>query len=313
MAGRCACAQTCNCCTNTTPSIAVAGTGSAESCFAPEVRYSSDAGNRARAGADGAVYADTCLLDPAGEPIEPDEDACLQIPPPVIHTYGGGDVIEPNPDGSIDLPTSGPPPDYGCGFTVDEDGALIANTASWPGDDAQGHPIAGTVDEGSGIYCDPATGELRGAPEHTSIVQSWSGTLLAPTLEVVSTTYTSPDSPTLVVTNPSPNRILNVVARLVAVVDLVSPARSGAIVKLQYRDTGLVWTTVREVRWVEAQDADGPTLRESRELTAQVNLALSAGDFETFEVRVVVSHTGVGDDPTVVSVLGAVSALGVTM
>lgn len=310
MAGRCGCARGCNCCTVTTPSVAVSGSGSAGACFQPEVRYSADAGNRARAGSDGGVLADACLYGPNGEPLNPDGSGCFTLPAPCILDYNG-DPIAPE-GGCVQLPTAGPPPDFGCGLRTDEEGRLIAATSgSWPLDDLTGAAFGGAYTDAQSIFCDP-DGFLRGLPDHTAVSVGASDTLLEPDLVPVSGTYTSPASPTMTIANPSPARRLTGVAFVVLIVDVINAVGSGAVVRVQSRVNGGAWTTVRELRWPENLSGSA-AIRSQNEATARVSATIAAGASWTLEVRGQVYKSGSGDDPIVASIVAATRFLGVTV
>lgn len=315
MAGRCGCTSGCTCCSTSSPSILVGGSGGAGQCFTSSVRYSTDPGNRARAGDDGGVYADTCLLTPAGVPLEPDGQDCLQIPAPVIRTYGSGPagaVIAPNPDGSVTLPTSGAPPDYACGLTLNEDDELaVATSGAWPPDDLSGNALAGLYTEGSEIACGP-DGKIRGVPDHTSLTATSSATLLDTTLLLVPGTYESPASTALVMENPSDARQMQVLQAVTAQVDIVNPNEGGAIAVLELRINGGAWSNAREIRWPEPLSS-GDSIRANLPLPSTRVTTIGAGDTFTIEARVRVTKTGSGTSPTLVRISVGTTLLGVTV
>lgn len=309
MAGRCGCTSGCTCCSSTSPSVAVAGSGGAGQCHSYSVRYSTDDGNRARAGTDGAVYSDVCLLDPAGDPLEPDGQACLQIPAPVILDYGGGDPIEPNPDGSVSLPTSGPPADFGCGLTT-SGGDLVVNTSgSWPPDDLSGNALAGAYTEGSEIACGP-DGKIRGVPDHTALTAESGEVLLETTLLPVTGTYESPASTALLMANPSGARQMIVQAVAAAQVEIVNPVDGGAIAALEQRVNGGTWVNIREARWPEPTAG---SVRAGLPMASTLNTVIGAGSTFTVELRVRVVKTGVGASPALIRIAVGVDLLGVTV
>lgn len=312
MAGRCGCARGCNCCAQTTDSVSVNGSGGAGACWQPEVRYSADAGNIARAGNDGGVYAGTCLLGPDGQPLGVGGDGCVQLPPPCILDYNG-DPIPATEQGCIQLPAAGVPPAFGCGLRTEEDGTLIAATlGAWPLADLSGADFGGAYTDAAGIFCDP-DGNLRGLPDHTAIQVGATDTLLAPDLVDVGGTYTSATGATMTIANPSPARRLTGVAFVVLLADVVNPVGGGALVRLQYRVNGGAWLTGRELRWPEG--LSGTTaIRSQLEATARVAAsAIAAGGSWTLQLRAQVEKTGVGDDPVVVSLTAATRFLGVTV
>ncbi|WP_413808101.1 hypothetical protein [Streptomyces sp. OE57] len=108
-----------------------------------------------------------------------------------------GNTLEIGTDGGLLVP--GPAPlETGCGLTGDGTAGapLTAAVAAWP--------YACDVSNGSGIYCDPATGQLRGDPKPYSssnsqfFTQTFSPPLAGPTApnEVIATfcaTFTNPD------------------------------------------------------------------------------------------------------------------------
>lgn len=312
MAGRCGCQSGCTCCSTSSPSIQVGGSGGAGQCFTPSVRYSADAGNSARAGEDGGVFADLCVLDSAGTRLTLDGQACVQIPPAAIRTYGGGDIIEPNPDGTVSLPTGGPPADFGAGLTVDGLGALMVDASGeWPLTDLLGNFLGGGEFEGSQIYLD-ASGQLRGSPEHTALRASTSSTLLTPTLLSVPGVYTSPSTDPVVIANPSVARQMQILQVAVAQIDLVIPNDGGALGVLDLRVNGGSWDSYYEVRWPESLSV-GEIIRS--QLALPISRATTANplDVTTVEARVRVIKTGPGVSPTLVSVSARVLLLGVTV
>jgi len=317
VAGKCACSKTCNCCTDTSPSIGVSGTGSLGQCFTPEVRYSADAGNRARPGTDGAVLADLCATNPDGTPTTVDGNGCLVLPPPCILDQGG-DPIEPNEAGCVQLPANTPPA-YGCGLDQDGEGTLILDTpTAWPANDLWGTPFGGGIGGTTAVFC-MEEGGVRGVPEHTSFVVSAGGEIVdfLPDFEPIpdGTAYASAASAPLAVVNPSPNRRLTVFATLVGLVDASSPPSGDVYGRLQVRRDGGSWTTVRELRWPDNRLDGAPVIRDEKELIAHWDGQLDPGDGLTLEVRVVVANTSdAGGDPaTVQRIRWAMKAMGVTV
>lgn len=311
MAGRCECQRPCNCCVSTTPSVAVAGSGSAGQCFQPTVRYSADAGNRARAGSDGGVFADACLIGPDGEPLVVNEAGCHELPGPCILDYNG-DPIAPV-DGCVQLPTGGPPPDFGCGLRTNGLGELeLAASGTWPPTSLAGAALVGAMaDVGGEVYCDPVTGQAYGLPDHTALTASLSEVVLAPTLLSVPVSYTSPAMTAVVLTNPSPARRMVLWRAATMLVDLISPSNSGTMVRLQERVDGGGWTTVREVRWPE-RNSGSDAIREQAAYPSNRTGLIVASASQTVELRVVVAKTGTGGDPVLVSIQTGVVILGVT-
>jgi len=283
MAGRCGCSSSCSCVAESSDSVEVSGVGQVGAPWVPEVRYSTDPGNRARAGTDGAVYADTCLSDPAGDPIEPDEDGCLQVPPPVILDYNS-DPIPPEPDGSIQLPPGGTAPPVGCGIAVDGLGAVSVDVSgTWPPDDLDGDPVAGTVAEGASILCGP-DGIVAG-PDHTTVAEQGAEEQVVPTPEAVAggATFTSDPCSTLTVTNPSASRKLRGRIQGLALVDLETAGGFPTYVRLQVQQDGGGWSTVRTRTPVYSTSSglEAGTLRQDVEIhvSIQVDIA-AAGDLD---------------------------------
>ena len=296
-------------------SVAVSGNGSPGSPFQPSVSRSGDDGNLLELRGNGVYVGPPTILGPDGTPISPPATPGdpIRVPAPCILDYNG-DPITPTPEGCIQLPAAGVPPAFGCGLSTLEDGTLIAGVRAWSdGASLFSTLFAGDVDDGSPIYCD-SDGLLRGAPEHTSIITSLASHLLDPDLVTLDDggTYTSPDSPGLGITNPSPARQMNVLAHLTAVCDITSPAKSGTVVTLQYRINGGSWHDARQVRWPEALNDAGPTIREAKEVNGRVNSVLLASDAWVLEARVQVEHTGDGDPPTVTEIRLGATAIGVT-
>lgn len=245
MAGRCGCSSSCSCVAESSDSVEVSGVGQVGAPWVPEVLYSTDAGNRARAGTDGAVYADTCLSDPAGDPIEPDEDGCLQVPPPVILDYNS-DPIPPGPDGSIQLPPGGEAPPVGCGISVDGEGAVSVDVSgTWPPLDLYGNAVAGTVAEGAPIFCGP-DGVVTG-PDHTTLALQSEESQVVPSPEEVDggDTFTSGTGGPYLIENPSDSRKLLGRVTTFALVDLETAAGFPTYVQLQVQQDGGAWSTMR--------------------------------------------------------------------
>lgn len=310
MAGRCGCQRACNCCTSSSDSIATTGSGGAGACFSSEVVYSADAGNRARAGTDGGVYADACLLGPDGVPIEPDENGCHQLPAACVLDYNG-DPIVPDDDGCIQLPINGSPPEFGCGLNTDGDGALqVALTGSWPLDSLLNVPFEGDYTEASELFCDP-DGNVRAMPEHTCDTVDTAETLVATTLLAISGTYSSPASSVLTFTNPSPARYMLAARFLSLSVDAVQPIDGGLYVRLQERIDGGSWTTVRELLW-PGLTTGTDDVRSMLVLHAWRVSSVDPAGTQQIEIRAQLVKTGGGDDPTLVEVVAGVRVLGVT-
>lgn len=309
MAGRCECQRPCNCCMATTPSVAMMGSGGAGQCFQPSVRYSTDAGNRARAGTDGAVMVSTLLLDPAGDPITPDpETGAVALPAACILDYNS-DPIEPDADGCLQLPTAGPPGDFACGLATDEDGALIvATSTTWPGTGLDGVAFEGSPTDGSGIYCAP-DGKVYGAPEHTSLAVQADDTLVAPTLITVNPSYTSPASAPVTLVNPSLQRRMTVVRHLRATLDIVCGAGSGPEVALQQRVNGGAWATVRSGFWPEPSAG---TVRASLQISTTRVGIINPGDANTVELRVIVTTNAGPANPVLVGATCGIAIQGAT-
>lgn len=290
MAGRCGCSDTCSCVVASSDSVTVSGVGVVGAPWTPEVRFSGDAGNRARAGTDGGVYADTCLSDPAGDPIEPDEDGCLQVPPPVIRDYNE-DPIEPGPDGSIQLPPGGEAPPVGCGLEIDGDGAVAAKTPGvWPPDDLDGDALAGTVAEGAPVFCAPDG--LRTVPEHTTVAEQGAEQQVVPAPEDIAggASFTTAATTTLTVTNPSASRKLRGRIQAFALVDLETAAGFPTVVRLQVQQDGGGWSTVRSRTPVYSTSGglDAGTLRQDVEIHVSTVAEIDPADDLDLAVRVIV-------------------------
>lgn len=297
MAGRCGCQRTCACCTVASETIAVTGSGSAGQCFQLAARLSPSATNRLTTDGDG-LLAQLCGQAPNGDQLALTPDGCLIIPPPVVLDYDGN-PIPPNEDGEIPLPTGGLPPAYGCGLQSDEDGVLSVRTSgSWPGSDLMGYPFEGDASQGSEIYCDPITGELRGAPLGTAITGGLTGQLLAPTLLAVPGTYNSPGSSALTLTNPSAARSMLVARFVQATVDAVIPPQGRCEIRLQERIDGGSWATVREVVPAEPQGGSS-SIRSVVQASSWRVDSIPPGDSLTLELRVQAQKTGLGDDDPV--------------
>lgn len=209
MAGRCGCSEGCGCVAASTSSVEVTGIGTPGAPFAPAVVVSSDEGNVAGLGDDGGVYVGLCAVAPNGNPVPPDGDGCLLLPPPVILDYAG-DPIAPEPDGSIQLPPGSGAPSFGCGLGLDGDDLVVETTGTWPLDDLAGDPLDGAGTVGGPLFCDGA-GAVRTAPEHTTVAFLGAPQQLLvspPELVAQGATWTSPTAPAVTVTNPSPARRL---------------------------------------------------------------------------------------------------------
>lgn len=305
MAGRCACQRPCNCCTTSTPSISVGGSGGGGQCFRLEARYSPDPGNRARPGSEGGIYADTCVKGPDGEELARDANGCVTLPAPCILNVGG-DPIVPDAEGCVQLPASAPP-EYDCGLQEDEDGVLsVKGSATWPPPSGDTAPLEGTSADGSGIYCDPISGAIRGAPEHTSRYDFGQDQIVEPGLEVVNGTYTSPSSAAVTMTNPSPSRRMSVQRTLRLRAELVTPAGSSPTVSLQASVNGGAWANVQSAKWPEPSAG---SIRAAQQIGATLNSVLNPGDTITVELRAVVQTT---DNATLVEATTACTLLGVT-
>lgn len=288
MAGRCECQRPCNCCTSPTGTIAVAGSGSAGQCFQPSVKFSTDAGNRARAGSDGAVLADLCASDSTGATVPKGDDGCLELPAAAIKDQGG-DPIAPDGEGYVQLPANTPPA-YGCGLDQTEDGTLVAATSSaWPPATLDGVALDGDESDGAPVYCEVGTGELRGAPEHTSRYDDAESLLVSGVLLDTSPTYTSPVSSPAAITNPSPSRRMTVQRTLRATVELVTGAGQIATVHLQERVNGGAWADVRLGKWPEPTDG---TIRASLQIAETLHDVVDPGDTYTVELRVFIESGG---------------------
>lgn len=290
MAGRCGCSSSCSCVAESSDSIEVEGVGQVGAPWRPEVRYSTDPGNRARAGGDGAVYADTCLSDPAGDPIEPDGDGCLQLPPPVIRDYNS-DPIEPGPDGSIQLPPGGEAPPVGCGLQVDGEGAVSVDApGEWPPDDLAGDAVAGTVGQGAPVFCGPDG--LRTVPDHSTVAEHAADeqVLGAPEAVAGGATFTSAASSVLTITNPSASRKLRGLVNAVAVVDLETAAGWPTYLRLQLRQNGGAWSTLRTRTPVYSTvgGLEAGTLRQDVEIHVAVAVTIPASGDLDLEVRTLV-------------------------
>lgn len=274
MAGRCGCSGNCSCAAASSSSVEVAGTGTAANPWVPEVVYSTDPGNLARPGTDGAVFADVCLLSGLGIPVEPDEDGCLPLPPPVILDYAG-DPIPPEPDGSIQLPPGSGAPAFGCGLDVDGGGDLIvATTATWPVDDLAGNALTGPATGGAPLFCD-GTGAVRAVPEHTTVAAD-SGDLgliaAPPELVAQGTTWTGPATTDLTVANPSAARTLRGRWTITAGGTVWLPSAWSVLVVVEASpDGGGSWGEVG--RWaatrVVADGADTPVAMDDGGYTVQ--------------------------------------------
>lgn len=298
MAGRCDCQRPCNCCTSPTDSIDVAGTGSGGLCWAPSVRYSLEAGNRARAGSDGAVFADTCVVLPDGNTADHNEDGCAIIPAPCILDYNN-DPIVPDEGGCIQLPTNGAPPDFACGLkTAPITGELmVATSGTIPASDLTGAALGGASTDYGETICDES-GEVRGLPDHTAITVGAGEEVLADGLLAVPATFTSPSGAAVSLTNPSPSRRMLVERAVYGTVDLITPPVGAARVWLQENVNGGGWADVRSLRWPEPQGGT-ESIRFEGELSSFRTSTINPGDALTLELRVKISKVGAGADPPV--------------
>lgn len=296
MAGRCGCSSSCSCVAESSDSVEVSGVGQVGAPWVPAVRYSTDAGNRARAGTDGAVYADTCLSDPAGDPIEPDEDGCLQVPPPVILDYNS-DPIEPGPDGSIQLPPGGEAPPVGCGIAVDGLGAISVDVSgTWPPADLYGNPVAGTVAEGAPTFCGP-DGVVT-VPDHTTLaLQSEESQMIVSPEEVSGgDTFTSDPAGPYLLENPSSSRKLLGRIDAFALVDLETDAGFPTYVRLQVQQDGGAWSTMRTrtPAYSTSGGIDAGTLRQDVEIHVPVLVEIAPGGDLEVNLRVLVETDASG-------------------
>lgn len=299
----------CVCCNQGTPSVRVSGSGQQGDCVRPEVAYSDEVGNRAQPGSDGAVYVGPQAMRTAGgDPLGADVAGVITLPPPAILGYDGT-LIAPDVDGRIPLPTGGLPPLFGAGLTTLTDGTLIPDTGSWPVPDAQGHVLAGADTDGTTVYVD-SNGVLRAPAEHTSIGVD-GGTDVAPVglITIASGMYTTVDSDSVVLINPSSARRMTVSRYVFAVVDLNCPANTLTEVALQ-ADLGAGVQTLRTLNWPVA--SSGPDIRTQAVVSFVDSTVLAPGDSQRVTMRVQVTKLGTGSDPTLVYARTVCSMFGVT-
>lgn len=312
MAGRCGCSKTCGCCTVGSDSISVSGIGSAGQCFRPEIKISTGEQNLATIFDDGLMVR-ACGTLPDGTPAEISPEGCLVIPPPVVLDYDGN-PIAPNGAGEIPLPTGGLPPAYACGLQTDEDGILSVKTSgTWPGADLLGVPFEGDSSEGSEIYCDPVTGEIRGVPQGTAVtVGSSGGQVLAPTLLAVPGTWASPASAEITLTNPSLSRSMLVARFVSGTVDAVVAAQARVELRLQERVDGGAWGTVREISPAEPSGGTASS-RSTLQASSWRVTQIPPGGSTTLELRWYAEKTGLGDsDPVLVEAFVSARMMGVS-
>lgn len=311
MAGRCACNQVCNCCSQSSPSIDVSGTGVVGACFVPQVNYSEQGKNRAQPGSDGGLYVGPqCLYDSRGQAITSGADGCVTLPAPAILNYNGV-LISPDSQGRIPLPTGGLPPNFGDGLTSAPDGSLIAAVSgTFPTVDADGTTLGGADTDGAQIYVD-AAGDLRAPAEHTSLSVTGGNDVWPASLHPVPDLFTTAASDPVVLVNPSPSRQMTVGRYVYAVVDLITPPDAGCNVSLQ-ADFGSGMVPLRVLTWPQPLGGTA-SVRYWGQVTYFQSTILAPGDSLITTMQVEFHKVGVGTaDPVLVSARCIATLFGVT-
>lgn len=310
MAGRCACNQACSCCTQSSSSIDVAGTGALGSCFVPQVNYSDNLKNRAQPGSDGGVFvAPQCLVSSQGASIASGADGCVTLPPPVILNYAGN-PIAPDGTGRIALPPAAAPA-YGDGLDTLPDGTLIAAVSgAFPTAGLAGTVLGGSAVDGADIYIDDF-GQLRAPPEHTAINASGGGDIFTTSLLAISSTYTTPATDPVMLINPSPARQMLLIRYVYVVVDVSTPPQSRPVLTLQ-GDFGEGWVGLRTLSWPELSGGTSG-IRFEGVIPYLNQTVIAPNDSGTSAVRCIITKAGSGDaDPVLIYAKGVIQMIGIT-
>lgn len=173
-------------------------------------------------------------------------------------------------DGCLYVPTAGTVT-AGCGLTGDGSAAtpIRANTASWPYACAIGT-------NSTTVACDPATGQLRGAPPVRTgwFGQGFNATYPSVTVPAADTTV---QTLTLTVTNPDPCRQARVLIARMIDVDFTLPAGAAATSILNGDDMNYLEnggsSTVATVHGQHPKIGDGGTIPPG----GSVNFTLTIG------------------------------------
>lgn len=194
------------------------GTGVIGACL------STDAGNNLAFGTDGCLYCATncaevrqCLSAEDGATYDPATGTirtCLSTDPGNNITYGT--------DGCLFVPAGAATVTAGCGLTGNGSAAtpIRVNTAVWP-------YACDIAANGGAVACDPATGQLRGAPP---VRTAWFGQGFNATYPSVSVPFadTTVQTISLTVTNPDPCRQARVLIARMIDVDFTLPPGAAA-------------------------------------------------------------------------------------
>lgn len=198
------CAQVRNCLIGGDGIFYNAANGNISICF------SGDLGNTASIGSDSCLYVGTdCTA----------VRQCLDDGPGLNYSSGTGVFsvcISPNPGNNLTLddndclfvPTGAATVTSGCGILGDGSGGspvrAHGQTWSWP--------CSQSIANGTGVYCDPATGQLQGEPEHEFRFRTFSSTFTYANLAVPAAADTVIQAISASTTNPSNCRTCQVVA-----------------------------------------------------------------------------------------------------
>lgn len=319
MAGRCDCAKECSCAQIGSDSIQVVGTGNPTAPFTPGVKLRAGLDNLLEiytpdSGAPGlAAYERVKHQD--GTPLSIDDNGYVVLPAAFLRD-AGGNIMEPEPDGSVVLPPGGTPL-FGTGLEL-VDGALVpavndGDGVGWPTNALDGSPFGGTAATLSPLY---RTEEgLFGPPEHTALRAGGGETLYAGggLGTGVTGTYTSPVGTVWSLTNPSPNRRMLVFRQMLATVDLQTPVGGIASIVLDSRINGGAWSAVRALHW-PAPTSGTQAIRFEGELSKAASSVINPGATHTVQLRVRAVREGSGSDvPVMLGASAVVEMFGVTV
>jgi hypothetical protein len=179
-------------------------------------------------------------VDENGQAVAPTPEGCYTIPQaPCILDYAGVPIVPS--EGCIQLPTSGAPPSFDCGLTTNPAGDLMVDTSgTWPLAPLTGPAFAGPAATAGQVFCETATGALRTAPEHTTVVVAGAQTTLVNAGSVflnAGDTYSTPTYGSTAITNPSPTRNMRVFIHVqCSMLNAAGP--TGGLYANAQRDTG---------------------------------------------------------------------------
>lgn len=311
--------QDCLCAIEGETGILVDGNGSSTFPYQVSPQLSGLSDNALQIAADGLYVPEVdvtdvaCFEDGDGNPLPPEESGCIRVPQYAgILDYAGA-PIAPNADNYVQLPTSGAPPVYGCGLTTTPDGTLIAGVSgTWPITPLSGPPLSGNDLTGGITYCD-SNGQIRAAPQHTSLhVSGGTVTLYSGTQFInPNTTYNSPAYGSLTVTNPSPTRAMMTLTMIHASFYAAASPVGALEAHVERSVDGGGYNPVSHLIWWPFQGTPGPLITHEGEVTSFLVGSLAAGQTVSTNFRGVLAN---GSDASAVrySVVMDVNILGWT-